>query len=318
MNNKIGLLILVFFLYSCGSNRSIVRVSVPASKRVVVQVNKKKTTPPKKQAAKPKETKTAQTSNPVLIEQRYEAAIEQNKSSDNSTVVSKSEILEATTKVKVTTEMVLAYIDQFDEIAKSNMKQYGIPASIILGQGILESGAGTGPLSVLANNHFGIKCHKEWTGPSVKYDDDAAQECFRKYEQSNQSYQDHALFLTSRPRYKGLFELEKGDYKQWALGLKAAGYATDPKYPEKLTGIIERYQLQKYDAEVLGIDYVPTNVTTPSSALVQAGNTNTYTVMPGDTLYSISKKFNLSVDELRAVNGLTDNTLSIGQTLQIN
>ena len=311
------LLILGFLLYSCGSSRSIVQVTIPVTKRVAVQV-KKKPVPAKKQPVKPANTSGTQTLNATVIEKPYEAAIEQNKSNDNSTVVSKTEILEATTQVKVTTEMVLAYIDQFDEIAKSNMKQYGIPASIILGQGILESGAGTGPLSVLANNHFGIKCHKEWTGPSVKYDDDAAQECFRKYEQSTESYQDHALFLTSRPRYKGLFELEKGDYKQWALGLKAAGYATDPKYPEKLTGIIERYQLQKYDAEVLGIDYVPTNVTTPSSAVVQSGNANTYTVMPGDTLYSISKKFNLSVDELRAVNGLTDNTLSIGQTLQIN
>ena len=317
MNNKIILLILGFLLFSCGANRSIVRVTVPVSKRVVVQVNKKSSSH-KKQPAKPKATKTTQTSNSGVIEKRYEAAIEQNKSTDNSTVLSRTEILEATTQVKVTTEMVLAYIDQFDEIAKSNMKQYGIPASIILGQGILESGAGTGPLSVLANNHFGIKCHKDWTGPSVKYDDDAAQECFRKYERATESYQDHALFLSTRQRYKNLFELEKNDYKQWAIGLKAAGYATDPKYPEKLTSIIERYQLQKYDSEVLGIDYVPTNLATPSSSVVQSGNANTYTVMPGDTLYSISKKFNLSVDELRAVNGLTDNTLSIGQTLQIN
>jgi len=317
MKNKIGLLIVSFFMLSCGANRSIIRVSVPVSKRVVVQVSKK-SSPTKKQSAKSKSTKNNQTSNPSVIEQRYEAAIEQNKSNSNSTVVSKSEILEATSKVKVTTEMVLAYIDQFDEIAKNNMKQFDIPASIILGQGILESGAGTGALSVLANNHFGIKCHKDWTGPSVKYDDDAAQECFRKYEQADESYKDHALFLTTRQRYKGLFEIEKGDYKQWAAGLKAAGYATDPKYPEKLTGIIERYQLQKYDAEVLGIEYVPTNLTTPSTAIVQSSTANTYTVMPGDTLYSISKKFNISVDELRSKNGLSDNALSIGQTLLIN
>ncbi|MFM2265837.1 MAG: hypothetical protein RLZ77_1257 [Bacteroidota bacterium] len=317
MKTKIALLIVSFFLFSCGSNRSIVQVTLPVTKRVAVQA-KKKSVSTNKQTTKTTKSSVSQTSNAATIEKRYEAAIEQNKSSENSTVVSKSEILEATTQVKVTTEMVLAYIDQYDEIAKSNMKQYGIPASIILGQGILESGAGTGPLSVLANNHFGIKCHKEWTGPSVKYDDDAAQECFRKYEHSNQSYQDHSLFLTSRPRYKGLFELEKGDYKQWAIGLKAAGYATDPKYPEKLTGIIERYQLQKYDAEVLGIENVPTNLTTPTNALAQNSSGNSYTVMPGDTLYSISKKFNLSVDELRAKNGLSDNTLSIGQTLLIN
>ncbi|MBU3681387.1 MAG: LysM peptidoglycan-binding domain-containing protein [Flavobacterium sp.] len=317
MTNKIVLLLLGFLLYSCGSNRSIVQVTIPVTKHATAQV-KKKSTPVNKHADKPsKPVVKAATSE--AIEKRYEAAIEQNKSTENSTVVSKSEILEATTRVKVTTEMVLAYIDQYDEIAKSNMIQYGIPASIILGQGILESGAGTGPLSVLANNHFGIKCHKEWTGPSVKYDDDAAQECFRKYEHSNQSYQDHSLFLTSRPRYKGLFALEKGDYKQWAIGLKAAGYATDPKYTEKLTGIIERYQLQRFDAEVLGVDYVPTNLTTTTTnALAQTSSASTYTVMPGDTLYSISKKFNLSVDELRAKNGLADNTLSIGQTLLIN
>ncbi|MCX6184631.1 MAG: glucosaminidase domain-containing protein [Flavobacterium sp.] len=317
MNNKILLLTLGFLLFSCGSSRSIVQVTLPVSKRVAVQV-KKKPVPAKKQPAKPAKTVVENSSNAAVIEKRYEAAIEQNKSTDNSTVISRTEILEATTKVKVTTEMVLAYIDQFDEIAKSNMKQYGIPASIILGQGILESGAGTGPLSVLANNHFGIKCHKEWTGPSVKYDDDAAQECFRKYERATESYQDHALFLTSRPRYKGLFELDKADYKLWASGLKAAGYATDPKYPEKLTGIIERYQLQKYDAEVLGIEYVPTNPVSANSSLAQTNTADTYTVMPGDTLYSISKKFNQSVEELRAKNGLADNTLSIGQTLQIN
>lgn len=317
MNNKILLLILGFLLFSCGSSRSIVQVTLPVSKRVAVQV-KKKPVPAKKQPAKPAKTVVENSSNAAVIEKRYEAAIEQNKSTDNSTVVSKSEILEATTKVKVTTEMVLAYIDQYSEIAKNNMKQYGIPASIILGQGILESGAGTGPLSVLANNHFGIKCHKEWTGPSVKYDDDAAQECFRKYERATESYQDHALFLTSRPRYKGLFELEKGDYKQWAMGLKAAGYATDPKYPEKLNGIIERYQLQKYDAEVLGYVFEPASPTISAQATASTQSDTSYTVLPGDTLYSISKKFNISVDELRAKNGLADNTLSIGQTLQIN
>lgn len=316
MNNKIVLLILGFLLYSCGANRSVVRVSVPVGKRVVVQVQKK-SNPPKKQPVKSPKTASKQATTNAALEKRYEAAIEENKSNDNATVVSKTEILEATTQVKVTTEMVLAYIDQFDEIAKNNMKQYGIPASIILGQGILESGAGTGPLSVLANNHFGIKCHKEWTGPSVKYDDDAAQECFRKYEQASQSYQDHALFLTTRSRYSSLFALDKGDYKQWAAGLKAAGYATDPKYPEKLIGIIERYQLQKYDAEILGTDYVPTAAAVPNSFVAQSDGSGTYTVLPGDTLYSISKKFNLSVDELRAKNGLSDNTLSIGQNLLI-
>ena len=136
--------------------------------------------------------------------------------SSNSNNTSKTEILEATTRVKVTTEIVLAYISQYKDIAKNNMKQFGIPSSICLGQGILESGAGTGPLSSLANNHFGIKCHQDWAGPSVKYDDDSAQECFRKYDQAGESYNDHALFLKGRKWYNPLFKLDKGDYKSWA------------------------------------------------------------------------------------------------------
>jgi flagellum-specific peptidoglycan hydrolase FlgJ len=221
---------------------------------------------------------------------------------------SKTEILEATTRVKVTTEIVLAYIANYKEIAKKNMKEFGIPSSICLGQGILESGAGTGPLSSLANNHFGIKCHKDWTGQSVKYDDDSAQECFRKYNQANESYNDHALFLKGRKWYEPLFKLDKGDYKNWAKGLKAAGYATDPKYPEKLIAIIERYHLDQYDAEVLGNDYVVKSVE-PKSKYKE------YQVTQGDTLYSISKKFNVSIDELKKKNNIFDNALSIGQNL---
>jgi flagellum-specific peptidoglycan hydrolase FlgJ len=202
---------------------------------------------------------------------------------------------------------VLAYIDNFKEIAKNNMNQYGIPSSIILAQGILESGAGTGPLSALANNHFGIKCHKDWTGPSVSYDDDAAQECFRKYAEAKESYADHATFLINRTWYADLFKLEKNDYKSWAKGLKAAGYATDPKYAEKLIGIIERYQLNRFDDEVLGIK---SDLATNTSQ-----NSNLYQVSPGDTLYSISKKFNLSVDELKQKNNLSDNAISVGQSI---
>ena len=152
----------------------------------------------------------------------------------------KTEILEATQKVKVTTEMVLAYIAQFASTAKNNMTKNGIPASIILAQGILESGAGTGDLSVQANNHFGIKCHKEWTGESVKHDDDSLQECFRKYIHAEESYRDHSLFLTTRKHYAPLFLLPKNDYKAWAKGLKSAGYATDVKYPDKLITLIEK------------------------------------------------------------------------------
>jgi flagellum-specific peptidoglycan hydrolase FlgJ len=230
------------------------------------------------------------------------------RTSSNSNNTSKTEILEATTRVKVTTEIVLAYISQYKDIAKNNMKQFGIPSSICLGQGILESGAGTGPLSSLANNHFGIKCHQDWAGPSVKYDDDSAQECFRKYDQVGESYNDHALFLKGRKWYNPLFKLDKGDYKSWAKGLKAAGYATDPKYSEKLIAIIERYHLDQYDAEVLGKDYVVKSVETKS-------NFKEYQVSQGDTLYSISKKFNVSIDDLKKKNNISDNALSIGQNL---
>lgn len=240
-----------------------------------------------------------------------ETPIENSNKTANST-----EVLAATTRVKVTTAMVLEYIEKYKEIAKQDMIDYGIPASITLGQGILESGAGTGPLSIQANNHFGIKCHKEWTGPSINYDDDTEQECFRKYTEPNESYRDHSLFLTTRDRYSKLFKLEKDDYKSWAQGLKDAGYATDVAYPTKLIGLIERYQLQKYDAEVLGKEYVPTVVTSnekkPSVAELSA---DLHEVIKGDTLYSISKRYNISVEDLKKKNNIPDNGIAIGQKL---
>ncbi len=210
--------------------------------------------------------------------------------------------------------MVLAYIAQFKVVAKENMVRDGIPASITLAQGILESGAGTGDLSVQANNHFGIKCHKEWTGPSIKHDDDTAQECFRKYEHAEESYRDHSYFLTSRAWYKPLFSLPKNNYKAWARGLKKAGYATDVKYPEKLIGIIERYELQQYDAEVLGIDF-PVKPLDKKEEI--ADNESQYVVIKGDTLYSLSKKFNITIDELKKKNNIIDNNLSLGQSIII-
>jgi flagellum-specific peptidoglycan hydrolase FlgJ len=224
----------------------------------------------------------------------------------------KSEVLEATSKVGVTTEDVKKYISQYQNIAKDNMRQHGIPSSITIAQGILESGAGTGTLSVKANNHFGIKCHTGWTGESVHHDDDAAQECFRKYDHPSESYRDHSLFLTSRSRYANLFKLEKGDYIAWAKGLKAAGYATDPKYPDKLIGLIERYELYRLDEEVLGAVYKP--IAKVSELPL---DNKSYRVAQGDTLYSISRKFNLSVDQLIEMNNLPSNAISIGQILKI-
>ena len=149
-------------------------------------------------------------------------------------------------------ERVANYINEYAQIAKEEMLQYGIPASITLAQGILESGAGAGELTMKANNHFGIKCHTGWEGDRVYHDDDERGECFRKYNDPKYSYRDHSLFLTQRSRYQDLFKLRKDDYKGWAKGLRKAGYATDPKYPDKLIGIIERYNLTAYDDEVLG------------------------------------------------------------------
>uniref|UniRef100_UPI00404891A0 glucosaminidase domain-containing protein n=1 Tax=Flavobacterium sp. TaxID=239 RepID=UPI00404891A0 len=192
------------------------------------------------------------------------------------------------------------------------MRSLGIPASITLAQGILESGVGKGKLAQTANNHFGIKCHTGWTGETIHHDDDAAQECFRKYKHPSESFRDHSLFLTTRTRYSKLFKLDKGDYKSWAKGLKGAGYATDVKYPDKLIGLIERYELYKYDNEVLSRDYNPKN-----EQVIVSDSNEYYTIQQGDTLYSLSKRFNLSVNDLKKLNNLSDNTISIGQKLKI-
>ena len=285
MVKRIVLFLSLMLLVACGSSRPVVRTTKKNSPTTTVRTVKKPT-------------------------QKPASTVSTKPKSDNNTATpsgANTEILEATTKVKVTTEMVLAYIEKYKTIAKADMIDYKIPASITLGQGILESGAGTGPLSQQANNHFGIKCHKEWNGPSVKYDDDTEQECFRKYTEPSESYRDHSLFLTSRDRYANLFKLEKNDYKGWAQGLKDAGYATDPAYPTKLIALIERYQLHQYDAEVLGINY------TPISTSIE----NTHLVTKGDTLYSISKKYNISVDDLKKKNNLIDNAIAIGQSLII-
>ena len=139
------------------------------------------------------------------------------------------------------------YIETYKGIAIQKMVEYKIPASITLAQGIFESGSGTSRLATEANNHFGIKCKKEWTGATIKHDDDEAQECFRKYEKVEDSYNDHSLFLTTRSRYAKLFTLDIMDYKGWARELKAAGYATNPQYPERLISLIERFNLAKQD-----------------------------------------------------------------------
>ena len=190
------------------------------------------------------------------------------------------------------------YVKFYSNIAMDEMIQFGIPASITLAQGILESGAGKGRLAVQANNHFGIKCH-DWNGKKIYHDDDEEQECFRKYDNPEYSYRDHSLFLSNRARYSFLFDLKKDDYKQWAKGLKKAGYATDPKYPQKLIDLIQRYQLYKYDNIVLKKKNKP------------------YKIKKGDTLFSISEKFNMPVDAIIELNNLEGDNLIVGQVIII-
>lgn len=213
-----------------------------------------------------------------------------------------------------TNAVVSSYVDQYKGVAMSNMKKYGIPASIILAQGILESGAGRSKLSESANNHFGIKCHNDWLGESVRHDDDSNQECFRKYRNPAESYDDHANFLIGKSRYASLFDLDKDDYKGWAKGLRKAGYATDPRYPEKLISYIENYDLAQYDAQVLGKKYQYANTSNSKSS----ASGNYHEVQKGDTLYSISKKYNVLIEDIKRKNNLLDNTLSIGQQIIIN
>ena len=190
------------------------------------------------------------------------------------------------------------YVKFYSNIAMDEMIQFGIHASITLAQGILESGAGKGRLAVQANNHFGIKCH-DWNGKKIYHDDDEEQECFRKYDNPEYSYRDHSLFLSNRGRYSFLFDLKKDDYKQWAKGLKKAGYATDPKYPQKLIDLIQRYQLYKYDNIVLKKKNKP------------------YKIKKGDTLFSISEKFNMPVDAIIELNNLEGDNLIVGQVIMI-
>ena len=139
------------------------------------------------------------------------------------------------------------YIKKYSDIAVQEMLRSGVPASITLAQGILESASGQSELARKGNNHFGIKCHKGWTGRTFHKDDDARNECFRVYDSADESFRDHSDFLRYRDRYKFLFDLERTDYKGWAYGLKRAGYATDPKYPAKLIKYIEDYNLSRFD-----------------------------------------------------------------------
>ncbi|MGY4383425.1 LysM repeat protein [Pedobacter sp. UYP24] len=259
----------------------------------------------------------------------------------------------------------LSYIEEFKAVAMQEMNTYGIPASITLAQGILESGSGNSSLARFANNHFGIKCTSEWKGKGYFKDDDQANDCFRVYKDARESYKDHSEFL-KRKRYSFLFELDKNDYKNWALGLKQAGYATNPKYPDMLINIIEKYKLYQYDMpeseteklkredrvfieinanmpkeykKFTPVDAPPSKqiLTVPDTTVVnpvkiittipvktvpEAAATvlpadKTYFVKQGDTLYNISKRFNISIDDLKSINSLSADGIKIGQKLII-
>jgi|TARA_B110000238_G_scaffold168780_1_gene185430 flagellum-specific peptidoglycan hydrolase FlgJ len=216
---------------------------------------------------------------------------------------------------------VLQYILKYAPIAVHEMHASGIPASITLAQGILESGSGKSLLATKSNNHFGIKCHSKWQGARVYHDDDEKGECFRKYQFVETSYKDHSAFLSKRSRYAFLFDYNKKDYKKWAKGLRKAGYATDKKYPQKLIKLIKTYRLYEFDS-FKKKQYKTKKSRLKEDEIVQSSpskelKNTSYVVKKGDTLYAISRKFNVSVVALKKQNNLESNDLEIGKTLII-
>ncbi len=376
MDKKIVLLFLIALAFSCGTKRSVITKKGKSGTSTVAKTAKDKVESTKDEV----ENKTVK-----IVKSKRKAKV----------------------PAKVFANATERYIDTYKDVAQEEMQLYNIPASITLAQGILESGSGKGRLSVEANNHFGIKCHN-WTGVKIYHDDDEAQECFRKYNNAKYSFRDHSLFLTGRKRYQDLFKLNPKDYQGWAKGLRAAGYATDKKYPEKLISIIERYELHKYDQLDNSINITPvkkalprkkvtipkvqpisknestevvvkeenlaptattiieeaaketyqnnsnnsvveetvetyketyqeaSNVITTENQNSQQYNApttsqnNTYTspaavpsvtkheVVKGDTLYNISKRYNLTVPQLKALNNLNSNNIYLGQKLRVS
>lgn len=266
--SKIAIFICIGLLLSCGSKKKISKTQ-PSTSPIT-------------------ETIIQQEVKPVSIPENQKIQID-NKS--------KPKNINSTTSVH-------SYIEQYASIAMDKMREYNIPASITMAQGILESSYGNSDLTRSSNNHFGIKCHKGWTGKRVYYDDDEQGECFRKYKKAEDSYRDHSLFLSQRKRYATLFHLKKDDYKGWAHGLQKAGYATDKRYAKKLINLIERYKLYQLDSNVL--DNLPKSIS------------RFYKVKKGDTLYTIAKRFKTDVQTLKSINKLTSNIIEVGQRLKVN
>jgi LysM repeat protein len=210
------------------------------------------------------------------------------------------------------------YIKKYSDVAVSEMKRTGIPASITMAQGILESGSGNSYLAKEANNHFGIKCHGNWNGETITYDDDQKNECFRKYSSVKASYDDHSDFIKNGSRYQFLFDYKPTDYKNWAKGLQKAGYATNKKYANKLIELIERYDLHKLDIGITPVLAEKKNVTnvepTGDKLVISSG---THPVMErnrvqdtiartGDTYESLTDEFDKMRWELRKYNDVPE------------
>lgn len=235
-----------------------------------------------------------------------EDSSKKNKTENNFS----SKIKTDNSKALTNKEKIESYIYKYSPIACAEMKNFGIPASITLAQGILESGMGYGKLAKEGNNHFGIKCHKDWKGKRIYHDDDKKGECFRVYIDPVSSYRDHSLFLKRRPRYDFLFEIKSSNYKAWAKGLKKAGYATDPKYPEKLISLIERFELYRFDQK-------KSKQLEEKSLNGYIENRIIHNVKKGDTLYSISKEYGVSLELLVQINNIQNQTIYLGQKLKI-
>ena len=225
------------------------------------------------------------------------------------------------------------YIEQFKDIAISEMKRSGVPASITLAQGILESENGNSELVKKSNNHFGIKCKSTWGGGSVTHDDDATGECFRAYTSAGESYRDHSDFLKFNKRYSSLFSLDPIDYAGWARGLKKAGYATNPRYPELLIKYIEEYNLQQYSlialnempkqdiakadeiktvlpVETIDEKQIQVNdnavVSPDTEKIISINNTKCVFVKKGASLLVIANKYNVGLHKLMEFNDMTE------------
>lgn len=200
------------------------------------------------------------------------------------------------------------YIDQYSEMAVEQQQAYGIPASITLAQGLLESAAGQSTLATRGNNHFGIKCHREWEGDTLLRSDDAPNECFRAYRNVSESFHDHSRFL-SRKRYSPLFKLEVTDYAAWARGLRECGYATDPNYASRLITIIERYALYLFDTEAGRLseensDFIRMHLQ-KSHPVRKSRGLHYVIATPGDTYSSIAKEFNIDRKKLMKCNDVS-------------